>query len=822
MWLLTKLQLFSGQESVLLCQKRVVLVFLMMLSLFIADSAFAANLIEMRAERGVKQNKLVLDTDADVSYRIDKGASNTEFLITLNNTQLAYDIRQLNLRGTFVKTIRVRRAAGNLILAVQTSRDVTANGVVLVMPKGQGERLVVELAALDSSRQTAGNLEEIGAYVIELERSAQLYRGNLMTSPLVNNYQVYSVNLKRQGNQRYSLRVGFFDNQKDATPLLQQLSSLFPQARVINVTSQEKNNFIDKTKVAAARRDNQVKEDVRTRLELERERQAIETPDGNNPYEILLEEARQAMANEQYRKAIAIYGKLIKEAPNPTNQQAQEFIGIARQSNGQMAHAVAEYNTYLERYPEGQGAERIKQRLASINSLDDGLVTLKASDRTSQISRQAFNVYGSVSSFYRGASIAYDDGDSRNALAQFENYGDVVSKYRGNEYDLDMRFSGGYTFDFQDDDLGAGNFARVNYLYANAAMREEGHTLRVGRQRSKRGGILGRFDGAEAGYSINDQYKVNVVFGLPVDSSRQGVDADRYFLGANVDIFNFFNMDFNAFVIQQMFEGEIDRQAIGGEVRYSNGEHSVYSLIDFDINFAEFNAFLLNYNYLTQDRIHYNVNYSARKSPYLSTRNALFGQQTDDLDTVIANLGNDETLQDLALDRTYDSEALSLNMNLPLNEQYALNVGFSASYLSNNNGLATSADDTQVVISENEYRLSLQLVTQEVFLENLTLISGYELLSLEDSTVNSIVFKTSYYLSEEWRIQPNFRADWRTFDNGDSKSTYHPGLRMDYRVMKDLSLELDWNWYIYNDTFSDVDTESTYIQYMYLGGRYTF
>ena len=42
------------------------------------------------------------------------------------------------------------------------------------------------------------------------------------------------------------------------------------------------------------------------------------------------------------------------------------MLGIARERNGQMAHAKAEYEEYLRRYPEGPAADRIRSRLKAI------------------------------------------------------------------------------------------------------------------------------------------------------------------------------------------------------------------------------------------------------------------------------------------------------------------------------------------------------------------------------------------------------------------------------------------------------------------------
>ena len=46
--------------------------------------------------------------------------------------------------------------------------------------------------------------------------------------------------------------------------------------------------------------------------------------------------------------------------------EAQELLGLAREKNGQTAHAKAEYQRYLALYPDADGAARVRQRLAAL------------------------------------------------------------------------------------------------------------------------------------------------------------------------------------------------------------------------------------------------------------------------------------------------------------------------------------------------------------------------------------------------------------------------------------------------------------------------
>ncbi|GEM_PF-1769227 len=82
----------------------------------------------------------------------------------------------------------------------------------------------------------------------------------------------------------------------------------------------------------------------------------------------LFSDARAAVTAAEYDRAVQILTKLLAMPANPYSADAQETLGIVRERNGQLAHAKAEYEIYLQTYPNGAGAERVKQRLAAIET----------------------------------------------------------------------------------------------------------------------------------------------------------------------------------------------------------------------------------------------------------------------------------------------------------------------------------------------------------------------------------------------------------------------------------------------------------------------
>src|SRR5882724_10171482 len=77
----------------------------------------------------------------------------------------------------------------------------------------------------------------------------------------------------------------------------------------------------------------------------------------------MLAEVRVAMGSRDYAKAISLLTKLQRQPEFPERAHAQELLGLARERAGQLAHAKAEYEEYLSRYPHGEAAERVTTRL---------------------------------------------------------------------------------------------------------------------------------------------------------------------------------------------------------------------------------------------------------------------------------------------------------------------------------------------------------------------------------------------------------------------------------------------------------------------------
>ena len=273
-----------------------------------------------------------------------------------------------------------------------------------------------------------------------------------------------------------------------------------------------------------------------------------------------LREARQAFDAKDYEAAIRFYTRLVEYPEYPQRREALELLGLSRERNSQLAHAKAEYEDYLQVYPDSQQADRVQQRLTA-------LVTLDPSSRGTAKARAEgpWQFFGGLSQEYRRDTAAIEfDGISQKftALNALRTDVDFSARRRGQRYDFSVRVNGGYLKDLLPQGVGPGNDMRLSYAFMELTDRDWQLTTRLGRQSRHTGGVLGTFDGLYAGWKINRRLRLNVVAGLPVDRSSEGFSTNRQFEGLSLDIgTKGGRWDYSLFAIQQKYDGELDRQA---------------------------------------------------------------------------------------------------------------------------------------------------------------------------------------------------------------------------------------------------------------------
>ncbi len=515
-------------------------------------------------------------------------------------------------------------------------------------------------------------------------------------------------------------------------------------------------------------------------------------PVSDSKAEEWMNQGRQAMTANDYPQAIRVFTKVLQHPGHKYLPEAKELLGLARERNKQLAHARAEYEEYLRLYPQGEGAERVHQRLnALLTAREPGKEKLRGAKGGVQAAAGGMIVNGSVSQYYRRDVNSTDQTGAVVTQSSLTNYLDLGSRWRGERYDMRSQFTGSYIHDFLRNVASGGTTsgARVSSLYVDASDRQHQLSAKVGRQTRSSGGVLGRFDGGLFSVGVMPKWKLNAVAGAPVDlSSDNGIQTDHTLYGASLDGGTFAqHWDTSFFAIHQTVNGITDRTAIGSELRYITPTASVFTLADYDVSYALLNTVLTLANWQFEGGSGLNMVLDYRLSPTLTTSNALQGQPFASIKDMLAAMSESQVRQ-LAVDRTARSKSATLGGNVPLNQKLQLSGDIT---LSNLGSMPASGGVDAVDGTGNEYIYSVQLIGSSLLKEGDVSILGVRYYDAKDSRTSSLIVNTRYPVTNDWRINPRLRIDYKTSTTSGNTVTYKPQLRTDYRLRKELTFELE-------------------------------
>jgi hypothetical protein len=380
--------------------------------------------------------------------------------------------------------------------------------------------------------------------------------------------------------------------------------------------------------------------------------------------------------------------------------------------------------------------------------------------------------------------------DAEEVVSQSALYSDINldARRRGERFDFSSRLSAGYRNDFLGEGVGSGNQLRISYAYADLADAATGLRGRIGRQSRNTGGVLGRFDGLNFGYQASDRILVNAVVGRPVNSAADGVDSERSFYGTSINYGPILeNLELGMFYIEQDIEGVQDRQAVGTEFRYFGPNQSFWGLIDYDTSFKEVGSAYLQGSWRFESRLTLHGSLDRRRSPFLSTGNALIGQPVATFAELLV-LMTEEEIRQLSLDRTSIATTYTIGLSHSLTPRLQINADANQTKVD-----ATPASGGVAATPQSTYRYySTNLTASSLLMEGDVSIVGLRYSTSDTTNVMSLTLDTRLPIGRTWRINPRIRVDRRQMLSDSSYEwIYTPGLRMQFRKSQKFRLELE-------------------------------
>lgn len=527
--------------------------------------------------------------------------------------------------------------------------------------------------------------------------------------------------------------------------------------------------------------------------------------------------ARVAITEQNYRKATQLLTKLTGLPEHKRSADAQELLGVVRERNGQLAHAKAEYEIYLQKYPDNEGAGRVRQRLAAILTAEAAPPEKLREARAENIGPDdEFRPTPGVRSIPRASDlnrggIATDQPVEKSTfnatLSQFYYFNEGVTRFREFEigvvdeddvifqnslvttldaygtfntenYNLEWRAAGDYEFSFEDS---ADNRLRFSRAYGDIESKEKGFSVRFGRQTRYDGGIFGRFDGAMLSVPINENIETKFIVGLNVDSTADDLfSTDPLVYGASLHFNEFLKgVDTSIYFVQQKVDSYTDRQAIGFDTQYLSNNTSIFVLVDYDLYFEKISTARISGTYIFADQSSITLSADITHSPYLTLTNALQGQTATTLEELnsIFTLGE---MTQLALDRTTDTSSFVAAYSRPLNDKWRLSVDGS---LFNTSGSPASGGVPAIRSPGVEYYTSAQLIGTGIFSDSDVVSYGIRLADTAQSQLVQFDVYRRFDYNEKLRLKPRVIVGGRNFTiTGGNEYFIIPSVTANYRL----------------------------------------
>ena len=364
-----------------------------------------------------------------------------------------------------------------------------------------------------------------------------------------------------------------------------------------------------------------------------------------------------------------------------------------------------------------------------------------------------------------------------------------------------LRAAGSYTGNFRS---GGRDIKSLTALYLDYSDSAANIEARVGRQTRNSSGVLGRFDGALLGWQAQPKLRLNLVGGFPVLTSRQThVLKDRYFYGASVDIGNRQSpLQTTVYWFDQRAKGGfIDRQSVGIEARFLKSRFNAFTLIDYDVKHKELNLALATLNFNFPDNSNFSLTGDYRRSPLLTTNNALIGQVYSGIFAPVLDLRDlrpfftDDEIYQLARDRTLISKSLTATYSRQLAKKFQMNVDVSVTDTGGTPGTPASSGTDAVVgypAVGTEYYYGAQLVGTGFLWENDIYILSARYADTQRNHTYTVDFNARVPVSSKFRLSPRIRYGYRTDKLVDRTfKQLQPTVRLNVYPFRNSELELE-------------------------------
>ncbi|HEY0748993.1 MAG TPA: SPOR domain-containing protein [Steroidobacteraceae bacterium] len=663
---------------------------------------------------------------------------------------------QIGGGGELVTNARLESVApGEVLLELTWSREMD----FVMAPTSDAAGLRLRLFNIEPRRGSGLVLETSRneVYSVNLDSSQQKFeRGIIETAAASYKTQAFESEIDIDSEHWYRLRLGPYATRAEAERVLIVALNQFPRAWIAVNDEQGDLSATERAGVAAA------------------PATPTDAPLPDVERSKILSDARAALDKHQFPEAIDGLSRLVRQPEYPARAEAQELLGLVRERAGQLAQAKAEYQAYLQRYPQGAGADRVRRRLQALAAASIAPRTFESGAARAG----GWSMVGSTALGYqydKGQTVSAGTTTSSSAINAALVYGDLLVRDRGSRYDFTGRVDAGYTHNSAS--TVGGSQDRTTAAYAELTDRSWGLSGRIGRQTLASQGIVGLFDGLALGYQLNPHFAISAAGGYPAYTSYSGFSLHQQFETLGVEYTPFLSLVVDAYVFNESEEGATDRRSLGIQTRFSRPGYTAIALVDYDVYFQQLNSATIIGNFRIGEHWIFGVNLDHRHSPLLELNNALIGQAALDLRSLQGSFSQAQIKQ-LAIDRGALSDTVVLSVSRSLGERWQVMGDIAALRLGSTPASGGVPGTPSTGLDKNA---SVQLAGSSLLRASDLHIFGVRYDNSPTSRSTTLSWDARFPIGGAWRFGPRFSvAQVDDPELGGKQTLYLPEVRADW------------------------------------------
>ncbi len=608
------------------------------------------------------------------------------------------------------------------------------------------------------------------------------------------------------------LRVGFFENQKQAKEFIDVSDFLFSGQKIVRVNRLEHKNVTNEitSKSSDASKKNYYVFPITPSVDGAKKKMT----------DAVLTHAKNLYLDEQYMLAASHYQILATLAEEKEAAWAKELQGLCYEKVSDFDLAIKTYTEILQEFPVAENFARVDQRLRTLQTAaEDGRAAFRKSSYRKKGSR--YHSRGVVSQYYRHLTRNVDGGEDEELMSLVSTNFDVRGSAKWSDHEVRARTSG---FSILNNLDNKDNEFRLKRAYIDYTHNNSGINVLLGRLKEFDSGVFTSFDGVIAKYPVFENLSISASMGQPIYFTDIYSDIDYFFYSAGIAWKINESWKTNAYYNKQTLFDVTNREAIGGRAHYYKENMTASVNIDYDVAFSELNTFLSNASYRFNEKVNLSGTLGYQRSPFLTATNILIGQAELDLETYLESKQNQDSLLDDALERTALNQYLSLSYNYKISDDLRVIADY---YQSNLSDLPSSAlllgeqvvQDTESDSFEQQ-AVGIQFVNQSLFFRNDSAALGVRFRTGDDSNSTQIFFSDRVRFGNTFSFTPRLMYLVNNFNGSQpEQQQIRYSVSLSYKPFKNTELNLEAG----NEHFSveegDIAFDSTYF---FLGYRVNF